>query len=75
MEGSTEALLKNVDCLILNCLRDEREHSSHLILEQSVALARQIGPARCYFIHMCHDIHYKIDSKKLDHGWILRMMD
>jgi phosphoribosyl 1,2-cyclic phosphate phosphodiesterase len=54
------------EVLVLNCLRDEREHISHLILPQSIALARRIGPKQCYFIHMCHDIHYKIDSKNLD---------
>jgi len=54
------------EVLILNCLRDEREHISHMILPQAVALARRIGPKQCYFIHMCHDIHYKIDKKHLD---------
>ena len=54
------------EVLVLNCLRDEREHISHLILPQSIALARRIRPKRCYFIHMCHDIHYETDSIGLD---------
>jgi phosphoribosyl 1,2-cyclic phosphate phosphodiesterase len=54
------------EVLVLNCLRDEREHVSHLILPQAVALARRIGPKRCYFIHMCHDIHYETDGVGLD---------
>ena len=54
------------EVLILNCLRDEREHISHLILPQTAALARRIGPKQCYFIHMCHDIHYKVDKKNLE---------
>ena len=54
------------EVLILNCLRDDREHISHMILPQTVALARRIGPKRCYFIHMCHDIHYKVDKKNLE---------
>jgi phosphoribosyl 1,2-cyclic phosphate phosphodiesterase len=55
--------------LVLNCLRDEREHISHLILPQAMALARRMKPEQCYFIHMCHDIHYEIDGKGLD-AWM-----
>jgi phosphoribosyl 1,2-cyclic phosphate phosphodiesterase len=62
----TKNNLKNLDCLILDCLRDTREHSTHIILEESLQFARDIAPARCYFIHMSHDIHYEIDGKKLD---------
>jgi phosphoribosyl 1,2-cyclic phosphate phosphodiesterase len=54
------------EVLILNCLRGEREHISHLILPQSMEYARRMGPKRCCFIHMCHDIHYKIDKKNLE---------
>jgi phosphoribosyl 1,2-cyclic phosphate phosphodiesterase len=54
------------EALVLNCLRDERDHLSHLILPQAVALARRIRPRQCYFIHMCHDIHYQIDAAGLD---------
>lgn len=54
------------EVLVLNCLRAEREHISHLILPQSIELARRIAPRQCYFIHMCHDIHYKTDRKNLD---------
>lgn len=69
MDEGTKSLLRNLDCLILNCLRDEREHSTHLILDQSIALARELSPAKCYFIHMSHDIHYEIDSNRLD-NWM-----
>jgi phosphoribosyl 1,2-cyclic phosphate phosphodiesterase len=66
---NTRALLDNLDCLILNCLRETREHQSHLTLEQSIALARDIGPKRCYFVHMSHDINYVTDARKLD-SWM-----
>jgi phosphoribosyl 1,2-cyclic phosphate phosphodiesterase len=52
--------------LVLNCLRDARPHVSHLILPEAMELARKIGPEKCYFIHMCHDIHYQADSRGLD---------
>jgi phosphoribosyl 1,2-cyclic phosphate phosphodiesterase len=67
-EISKESLskLSGVDVLILNCLRDTRPHPTHLLLAESIALARIIRPRRCYFIHLCHDIHYQIDGKMLD---------
>jgi phosphoribosyl 1,2-cyclic phosphate phosphodiesterase len=55
--------------LILNCLRRSKEHVSHLILPQSIELARRIAPEKCYFIHMSHDIHYKADKQFLD-AWM-----
>ena len=61
--------LRNLDILILNCLRRSPEHSTHLILPESIQLARLIKPACCYFIHMSHDIHYENDSKSLD-SWM-----
>lgn len=63
---ATKNDLKNLDCLILDCLRDGREHSTHLILKESLKFARDIAPARCYFIHMSHDIHYKLDAETLE---------
>jgi phosphoribosyl 1,2-cyclic phosphate phosphodiesterase len=59
-------LLGGLDVLILNCLRETSTHSSHLTLEQSIGLAREIRPKKCYFIHMSHDIDYRTDSAKLD---------
>lgn len=58
--------VKGVKILILNCLRVSPLHSTHLTMAESIALARTIGPEKCYFIHMCHDIHYKHDSVNLD---------
>ncbi|MBN2037075.1 MAG: MBL fold metallo-hydrolase [Chitinispirillaceae bacterium] len=60
------ALCRGAKLLVINCLRDEREHLSHLILPQSKDLARNIAPQQCLFVHMCHDIHYEIDGEKLE---------
>jgi phosphoribosyl 1,2-cyclic phosphate phosphodiesterase len=67
--AQSENLLKGLDCLILNCLRDEREPPTHLLLCQSMELARRLAPKKCYFIHMTHDIDYETDGKKLD-SWM-----
>jgi phosphoribosyl 1,2-cyclic phosphate phosphodiesterase len=61
--------LQGIDTLILNCLRGQPLHPTHLTLDESIEIARRIAPRKCYFIHMCHDIHYQIDSSKLD-SWM-----
>lgn len=58
--------LIGVKILILNCLRVSPLHSTHLTMAESIALARTVSPQQCYFIHMCHDIHYKHDAASLD---------
>ncbi|MCL2688956.1 MAG: MBL fold metallo-hydrolase [Chitinispirillia bacterium] len=66
IEPENEKLLKGLDCLILNCLRDKKEHNTHLILPQSIELSRRFAPKRALFIHMTHEIDYVADSKDLD---------
>jgi len=61
-----EQKLDGIKTLILNCLREQPEHSTHMVLRQSMELARRLAPERCYFVHMCHDIHFEIDGRKLD---------
>lgn len=61
--------LRGLDTLILNCLRLEREHSTHLILPQSISLAEQLAPRQCVFVHMSHDIDYRTDYSLLPE-WI-----
>ncbi|HHX65205.1 MAG TPA: MBL fold metallo-hydrolase [Chloroflexi bacterium] len=56
--------LRGLDLLILNCLR-YRPHSGHLTLEESLAYARELGPRRCLFTHMTHDIDYAQEEKRL----------
>jgi phosphoribosyl 1,2-cyclic phosphate phosphodiesterase len=68
------ALLEGLDTLIVDALRDERPHSTHLILPESIALARRLRPRKCYFTHLCHDIHYRKDAHFLD-GWMVFACD
>ncbi len=58
-------LLKNLKILIIDALRDTREHSTHAILPESMEIAQLLKPEKCYFTHLCHDIHYINDSKDL----------
>ncbi len=57
---------RGADTLILNCLREGPEHVSHLTLKESMDLARSIAPRQCFFTHLSHDIHYELDSARLD---------
>ena len=66
MSAESEEALKGLDCLILNCLRDKRQHTAHMLLDESMELARRLAPKKCYFIHMTHDIDYETDGKLLD---------
>lgn len=52
------SLLEGLDLLILNCLRP-RPHISHLSLEESLAYVERLGPSRCLFTHMTHDMDYE----------------
>ena len=56
--------LKGVPLLVINALR-MKPHHSHMSLEESLDVVRQIGPKKAYLIHMCHDIglHAVTDSQ------------
>ncbi len=64
---STIELVKGVDVLVLNCLR-ERFHPTHLNKEMSLAYVDQIKPGRTYFIHMCHDVMHATFEATLPAG-------
>jgi phosphoribosyl 1,2-cyclic phosphate phosphodiesterase len=59
-------LLGGLDVLVLDALRSERPHATHMILPESIDLARELGARKTYFTHLCHDIHYKDHGAQLD---------
>jgi phosphoribosyl 1,2-cyclic phosphate phosphodiesterase len=66
LRAGDREVLAGIDTLIIDALRDTRPHSTHIILPESIALARELEPRRCYFTHLCHDIHYRRDAGMLD---------
>ncbi len=52
---STLELLNDLDILVLDALQNE-PHFSHYTLEESRAVAEQIGAKQTYFIHMSHKL-------------------
>ena len=51
--------------LIINALRFEREHHSHQLVDDAIAIARQVGAERTWLIHSCHHIgrHKDVNAK------------
>jgi phosphoribosyl 1,2-cyclic phosphate phosphodiesterase len=68
MTAHSRGLIAGAECLIIDALRDERPHTTHMILPESIAFARELGVKKTYFTHLCHNIHYITDGKKLDDG-------
>lgn len=65
--ASSMSLLKNLDILMLDCLR-YTPHYTHINVEQSLAFAGQINALDTYLIHMTHDIDYdKLSTELPDH--------
>ncbi len=65
IEVATLESLKDLDVLILNALRKEREHHSHYILPQALEVVAYLKPKKAYFTHMSHDLgfHDEVESE------------
>ncbi|MDE7349961.1 MAG: MBL fold metallo-hydrolase, partial [Muribaculaceae bacterium] len=48
--------LRDLDVLILNCLRVEQPHFAHLILSEALALIEELKPKRAYLTHGSHGL-------------------
>lgn len=51
-----KSMLKGVKTLVLNALRFEEQHPAHLLVDESISFAREIGAEKVYFTHTTHDI-------------------
>jgi phosphoribosyl 1,2-cyclic phosphate phosphodiesterase len=50
--------LRGVKTLVVNALRFEREHHSHMLVGDAVAFARSIGAERTFLTHLTHEIGF-----------------
>ncbi|SFG20703.1 MBL fold metallo-hydrolase [Prevotella sp. KH2C16] len=63
--GETEMpYLEGVDTLVLNALRWEREHHSHMLVGEAIEFARRVGAESTYFTHMTHEIGFHDDANR-----------
>ena len=58
--------LRDIDLLIIDCLRMERPHSTHFIYADIENLIARINPKKILGTHLCHDIDYETDEKVID---------
>ena len=61
---SSFKLLKDLDVILLDCLR-EQSHPTHINIEQSLAYISRIQAKQSYMIHMTHELEYATLTNKL----------
>jgi phosphoribosyl 1,2-cyclic phosphate phosphodiesterase len=64
---STMKQLRNLDVLVLDCLRFT-PHPTHLWVERAVEIVKELKPRRTFFTHMSHDVLHERDSLRLPAG-------
>lgn len=67
---SSEAMLANLDVLMLDALR-RRPHPTHFNLEQAVDCARRIAARQTYFTHIAHELAHGQTNRSLPSGMAL----
>jgi len=61
---SSKELLRGLDDLILDALRDE-PHPMHQTVEQALALVRELEPRRAWFTHIAHELPHSETNARL----------
>lgn len=67
MPEESKAHLQGLDTLILDALR-HAPHSTHLSLDEALALVEELRPRRTYFTHICHDLEHEATNASLPAG-------
>lgn len=61
--------LKDVEVLIINALRFEKEHHSHQLVSEAIDFSRQLGVRRTILTHLTHQIGlHETANKRLPRG-------
>ena len=55
---------QGVRTLVVNALRFEREHHSHMLVDDAICFARSIGAERTFLIHLTHNIGFHDDANR-----------
>jgi phosphoribosyl 1,2-cyclic phosphate phosphodiesterase len=61
------SLLKDLDVLVLDCLRHE-PHVTHLSLDEALGVVRQLAPKRTLLTHLCHRLEHEETRRELPPG-------
>lgn len=72
IDDSELPFLEGIETLVVNALRYEPQHPTHLMVDEAIDFSRKIGAKKVYFTHMCHDVglHEEV-NKKLPEGFSL----
>lgn len=60
----SKPLLRDLDDLILDALRDE-PHPMHLTVEQALEVVRELKPKRAWFTHIAHELPHEATNERL----------
>lgn len=63
-----KAVIRGSKYLILDGLREEKPHPTHLTIEEAIALSQTLDVEQTYLTHMAHTVDYHTVSKKLPAG-------
>lgn len=55
---SSLAMLQNTGILVIDCLRKDRPHPTHMILPDSLQAVRLTHAKQAYFTHICHSVSH-----------------
>ena len=70
IHGSEMPYLRGVDTLVVNALRWEKPHQSHILVGEAIDFSRQIGARRTFLTHLTHLIGlHKEAEKRLPEGF------
>lgn len=64
---TTQALMADLDVLVLDCLRD-RPHPTHLNLEGALGYVARLRPRQTYLVHMSHSVKHAEFAQRLPRG-------
>ena len=56
IDDSQLAYLDGVDTLVVNALRWEKTHHSHMLVDEALEFVSKVGARQTYFVHMTHHI-------------------
>ena len=64
ISDASRALFQGVETLVVNALRFDREHHSHMLVADAIDFAQSVGARRTFLIHVTHNIGFHDDANR-----------
>ena len=72
IDCANKKLLEGVETLVVNGLRWEKPHHSHMLIPEAVDFARSVGARNTYIIHVTHEIGlHDVANARLPKGFVI----